>query len=70
MEFINPLFPFFLYVSNYDVKLFEDKRDKLVVDESAYLVYLLRFGDLHVIYGGANKSNAITSHLGQVLGML
>ena len=64
------LFLFFLYVLNYDVKLFEDKRDKLVVDESAYLVYLQIFEDLHVTYDGPNKLNAIRSHLGGVLGML
>ena len=63
MDFYNLLFLFFLYVSNYDVKLFEDKRDKLVVDESAYLVYLQRIEDLHVIYDGPNNLNSIRSHL-------
>ena len=46
------------------LKSFEDKRDKLEVDESAYLVYLQRFEDLHVIYYGPNNLNAIRSHLG------
>ena len=46
------------------LKSFEDKRDKLEVDESAYLVYLQRFEDLDVLYDGPKKSNVIRSHLG------
>ena len=61
-------YKFIIYIihifSNYDVKLFEDKRYKLVVDESAYLVYLQIFEDLHVIYDRSKNLNAIMSHLG------
>ena len=64
MDFYNFIILLFLYVLNYDVKLFEDKRDKLVVDESAYLVYLQRFEDLHLISDGPKKSNTTRSHLG------
>ena len=46
------------------LKIFEDKRDKLEVDESAYLVYVQRFEYLHVTYDGPNKLNASRSHLG------
>ena len=53
----------FIYVSNYDLKLLEDERGKLVVDESAYLVYLQRIEDLHVIYDGSNNLNSIRSNL-------